>query len=274
MEYRASIDLPSAALQCNADQIAQQDYPALVAKILEVTGEKQIHWVTHCVGAITAVMALLSGLKGIQSLTCFQVAAHIIGGTQIELKASLHVPTLLSRLGIKSMTAYTDAEASWLDRLLNKAVKAYSAPLGAATNDPIANRVTFMFAPLYEKENINQATFEAFREMFGTANMTMYEHLTLMARRDSLCSAAGEDIYMPHMKERLNLPICFIHGSENQVFLPIATQKTYQYLCDHYGSEKYTYHLIKGYGHQDCIIGKNAAQDVFAHVLAHLDKWN
>ncbi|WP_051203275.1 GMC family oxidoreductase [Hugenholtzia roseola] len=273
MEYRTSILLPSASRQSTADEVALQDYPALLGKILEVTGEKEVHLVTHCVGAITAVMALLSGLKGVKSLTCFQIAAHVMGGTQIELKANLHVPTLLHKLGMESISAYTDENASWLDKLLNKVVKLYAQPLGAATNDPISNRVTFMFAPLYEKENINPATFEAFHEMFGIANMTMYEHLTLMTRQKQLVNAEGQDVYMPHLQSRLNLPICFIHGAENQVFAPIATQTTYQELCRLNGAEKYSYHLIEGYGHQDCVIGKEAAQDVFAHVLAHLEKW-
>ena len=33
----------------------------------------------------------------------------------------------------------------------------------------------------------------------------------------------------------------------------------------------YTRRLIDGYGHIDCILGRNAVVDVFPHILAHLE---
>lgn len=274
MEYRTSIALPSAKDQCTADDIAMKDFPACVDKILKITGEKDIQLFTHCVGAITGVMAMLGGLKGVRSMVCFQVAADIIGGEQIKLKAAAHVPTLLKKFGIETMSAYTDVNAGWLDKALNTAVKAYSAVLGSDTNDPIANRVTFMFSTLYEKENIDEKTFDSFHEMFGVTNLTTYEQLTLMSREKELRNAEGEDVYLPHAKDRLNIPMCFVHGEKNEVFVPEATERTYNRLKKLNPEQHYERHVIEGYGHQDCVIGKNADRDVWHHVVAFLDKNN
>ena len=75
---------------------------------------------------------------------------------------------------------------------------------------------------------------------------------------------------MPHL-DRLKLPICFIHGAENQCFLPVSTELTYNALRAAYGDDLYTRHVIPGYGHIDCIYGQAAAQDVYPHMLNHLE---
>ena len=33
----------------------------------------------------------------------------------------------------------------------------------------------------------------------------------------------------------------------------------------------YQRHVIPGYGHSDCMFGKDAARDVYPHVVEHLD---
>lgn len=274
MEYRTSIELPSSFNQYTADDIALKDYPAAVAKILEVTQKPNLQMLTHCVGTLTGMMALLGGLQGVRSMVCMQVGTDVVGGLQINLKAGARIPSLLKMLGGKGITAYSDEEAGFFDKMLNFGVKMYASAIGAGSNDPISNRVTFMFSKLYEKENINQATFQAFHEMFGIANFTTYEQLTLVTRKKELRNHKGEDTYLPYAKERLNLPICFIHGAKNHVFTPEATKKSQQRLQKLNPNQDYTRCLIDGYGHQDCVIGKNAHKDVFPHIVEHFDKTN
>jgi len=52
----------------------------------------------------------------------------------------------------------------------------------------------------------------------------------------------------------------------------VSTELTYNALCAAFGPELYERHVIQGYGHIDCIFGKNAAQDVYPYMLAHLEK--
>ena len=274
MEYRTSIEVESSFEQCTADDIALKDYPPAVAKILEVTQKPNLQLLSHCVGTLTALMAIMGGLQGVRSLLCMQVGTDVIGGNQVKLKALARVPTVLKAMGGKRITAYTDSEAGFWDSLLNFGVKIYSSALGAGTNDPIANRVTFMFSKLYQKENINPATFKVFHEMFGVANFTTYEQLNTFALKKEIRNYKGEDTYLPHAKERLDIPICFIHGQHNKVFNPLATQKSQERLQKLNPNQDYSRCLIEGYGHQDCVIGKNAYKDVFPHIVEHFDKTN
>ena len=111
----------------------------------------------------------------------------------------------------------------------------------------------------------------ALPEMFGEANIDAFKQLALIARRQTILDAAGEDAYLPHL-ERLAIPIAFIHGALNRCFLPESTERTVARLAARNGPDLYTRHVIEGYGHIDCIFGKSAASDVYPHILAHLEK--
>ena len=127
-----------------------------------------------------------------------------------------------------------------------------------------------MYSLLYEHPQLNQATHNALHEMFGVASIRALEHLALLVRTQHLVDASGREVYMDHM-DRLAIPITFIHGAENQCFLPVSTEMTFNKLCQMNGTSLYTRHVIPGYGHIDCIYGKNAVADVYPHMLKHLE---
>lgn len=70
----------------------------------------------------------------------------------------------------------------------------------------------------------------------------------------------------------MHVPIALIHGANNQCFVPESTQRTFDLLCEKNGAALYSRTVIPDYGHIDCILGKNAAFDVYPHIAAHLDK--
>ena len=83
--------------------------------------------------------------------------------------------------------------------------------------------------------------------------------------------AEGEDIYLANV-ERLAIPITYIHGAENEAWLPKGTEMTLNWLREHNDRHLYNRHLIANYGHIDCIFGKNAAVDVYPFILNHLEQ--
>lgn len=84
-----------------------------------------------------------------------------------------------------------------------------------------------------------------------------------------LVNAVGEETYLPYLN-RLAFPIAFIHGTENICVSPESTEITLDRLGKANGTGLYQRHLIPDYGHVDCIIGKNAVNDVYPHILNHL----
>ena len=270
LDFRASIALPSSEGLFDGDTIATQDFPAAVDYIRKVTAVPSIQAVVHCFGSTTWFMAMLAGMSGVRSFVCSQIATHTQGKPMTQLKTGLHVPEFLEQLGIKSLNAYAGVHPGWQDQLLNVALLAYPIPFHEWCNQDVCRRIAFMYAPLYKHANLNAATHEAMNDLFGVANIKSFEHLALIGRACVLVGADGSDRYMPHL-ERLNLPITFLHGADNACFDPASTKATYDLLCGRFGPENYQRHVIAGYGHIDCIFGKDAARDVFPLIITHLD---
>jgi cholesterol oxidase len=268
LDFRASIDLPCAAAQFTADDVATKDYPAAVQQVCQLTGATSLQMVVHCYGATTFTMAMCAGLRCVRSAVISQISAHIVVPIANRIRTGLHLPDFLDKLGIKDLNAYTDTHEDWANKLYDKALALY--PVGERCQNPVCHRITFMYAPLYRHEQLNEATHQALHEMFGIANITSFEGLGLMARKGHIVAANGAEDYLPHL-DRLAIPITFIHGEENECFLPESTEITCKVLSEKNGANLYKRYVIPGYGHIDCIYGKNAANDVYPHISEHLN---
>nr|MDQ3988023.1 choline dehydrogenase [Actinomycetota bacterium] len=250
--------------------IAQYDYPAAVAKVREVTASPTVQMVVHCFGSTTFFMAMLAGLQGVRSVVSSQTATHLICPPMTRIKSGLYFPELLDKLGVDSLTAYTDTHANWFNRLYDRVLDAFPDDREEECNSAVCHRITFIYSLLYEHGQLNSRTHDTLHEMFGVAGIETLEHLALMVRAGGLRNADGADVYLPHL-ERLAVPITFIHGQENSCFLPESTARTVELLRQHNGAGLYRRHVIPGYGHIDCIFGKRASHDVFPLILEHLE---
>ncbi|NQZ06130.1 MAG: GMC family oxidoreductase N-terminal domain-containing protein [Algicola sp.] len=272
LDFRVSIDLPAASEQCNGDQVAKYDFPAAIKVIKEQTGHPDVQALVHCYGATTFFMSMLAGLKDIRSIVCSQIASNLVIPTSTAIKTGVHLPGFLEKLGIKSMTAYTDDDESLLGKVYDKAMElnAMSQAQGQCDN-PVCHRITFLYSSLYRHETLNDSLHNNLHELFGEANITTLKHLSEICRNRQLVDADGNDIYMGNM-QNLDLPICFISGEQNECYLPESTEITYNLLREKFGDSQYSRHVIPDYGHIDCIFGKNAVDDVYPIMLAHLEK--
>lgn len=270
-DFRVSIALPASQQQSNGDQIATIDHPEAVAYVRKVTGAETIQAVVHCYGSNTFFMSMLAGLEGVRSVVCSQVASNLLGGTMNDIKSGLHLPQLLDKLGVESLTAYTATNTGWKSHLFDTVLKFAPEPKGQDCRNPVCHRISFMYSLLYEHEQLGERIHDNVHELFGVGNITTFEHLALMVRDKQVMSHDGQDIYMPHL-DRLAKPIRFIHGAENRCYVPDSTKVTYDLLCAKNGPELYDRHVIPGYGHIDCIFGENAARDIYPLILEHLEK--
>ncbi len=268
LDYRASIELPSSRTQFTADDVATKDYPAAVEAVRALTGAATVQMVVHCWGSTTFFMAMLAGLQGVRSAACSQIATHIVAPTANRIRTGLHLPEFLDLIGVKDLNAYASTTEKWTEKLYDKALKFY--PIGEQCSNPVCHRITFMYAPLYRHEQLNEATHQAMHEMFGIANIRAFEGLALMTRKGHIVAADGSEAYLPHL-DRLAIPIMFVHGEQNECFLPQSTEITYNLLGQKNGQNLYKRHVIPGYGHIDCIFGKNAVNDVYPFFLELLE---
>ncbi|MGE0080619.1 MAG: alpha/beta fold hydrolase [Thiohalomonadaceae bacterium] len=270
-DHRASILLASAPQDLDADQVANEDYPAAIDAIRAHTGAHAVDVIAHCFGAVTLTMALLAGLQGVRSVVFSQVSAHMRAPWLTRLKAALRLPSLLRGMGVGHLNAYTDARAGFAARMFNRLLRLQPLPRGERCNSPVCHRVTFLYGLLYRHAQLNAATHDTLHEGFGVANMKVMAQLAAMVRRGQVVDGKGSDVYLPHV-ERLALPVTFLHGEQNRCYLPESTELTFRWLRERNDQGLYRRHVIPGYGHIDCIFGKDAARDVYPLMLAHLER--
>lgn len=272
LDFRVSIDIPAGQDQCTGDQVAKYDFPAAIEVIKQQTGCKTVQAVVHCYGATTFFMSMLAGLKGVRSIVCSQIATDLVIPTSTAIKSGIHLPGFLEKIGIDAMNAYTDTNAGLFSKLYDKALEfnALAEAQGQCDN-PVCHRITFLYSSLFRHETLNNKLHENLHELFGEANITTLKHLAELCREGHLVSADGDEIYMDNL-DNLNLPICFISGALNQCYLPKSTEITYDLLRGKFGEAQYSRKVIPDYGHIDCIFGNKAVDDVYPHMLAHLEK--
>jgi cholesterol oxidase len=273
LDYRASVDLAGSRTQFTADDVARFDWPKAVQEVLRLSGAKDLQVIAHCYGATTFSMAMLEGLPGVRSAVLSQVGPFIDAPFFARLKSELHVPDVLEKLGVKQMNTDVDEEATLGSMLFNIVAGFAPEPEEDRTDDPVSNRITFIYGPLYRLGQLNPATFDALHEMFGIANISALKHLALMVRKEQVVDAEGEDVYVSRVSAMKPFPITFIHGEKNQCFLPESTQRAQAWLRENFPGVPFERHVIPEYGHIDCIFGQHAHRDVYPLVLQHLEKY-
>ncbi|MGH9328029.1 MAG: alpha/beta hydrolase [Terriglobia bacterium] len=270
LDYRGSIELACSNLEFTADDVARFDYPAAVNEVQKLTGAPTVQMVVHCFGSVSFFMAMLKGLKGVRSAVSSQVATHLVTAPVTQLKCGLYVPEFLKLLGIESLNAYVNDKTGWEGKLYEATLRLYPMPPEQLCTNPVCHRITFMYAQVFEHQQLSATTHDALYEMFGLTNILAFEHLARMVRTGHIVTASGQEAYLPHLK-RLAIPVAFVHGGENRCFLPESTELTYNVLCEANGKSLYSRHVIPGYGHADSILGRNAALDIYPHIARHLE---
>ena len=274
VDLRVSIEMPSVLVPTNVDKVAREDIPAAVAKIRELTGAQEIQAVGHCLGGLALSMSLLSGLEGVRSAVISQVSTHPVPGTLQKIKAGLHIPDIMQYLNVRDLSAYTQDD-SWPDNLLDEALRVYPIDHAEGCGNPICHRATFLYGLLYEHEKLNETLHDNLQELLGVHDVEVFKHLAAMVRAGKVVDANGKDVYLTGtdgMKglEGMRMPIGFIHGDRNETYLPESTERTFDMLVRQFPEQPYERHLIPGYGHIDCIFGKNASVDVYPVIARYL----
>ncbi|WP_131786925.1 alpha/beta hydrolase [Protofrankia symbiont of Coriaria ruscifolia] len=268
-DYRASIDLPSSAGQFTLDAIATEDWPTAVEEVRRVTGAADVQAYGHCVGSGSLLMALAAGkLPSVRSAVCAQFPLHPVASPLNKLKTGLHVGEALGGLGLKLVQPgrrFTLPNVA-VDLALRAVPMASSERCGQA----LCRWINAIFGCTHRHARLNQATHEALNDMFGVGNIATLGHLASMMRTGLAVDAAGRDVYTSD-PQFLRLPIHFLQGTDNYIFLPEGTARTLRWLRDANGPDLYSRSLLPGYAHLDAIIGQDADRDVYPLILNHLE---
>jgi len=284
-DYRASPDSGSPIKAFNIDDIASVDWPTAVKHVLDATGAPSLQVMAHCVGSMSLLMALLKGMSGVRSVISSALTLNPVTNWLSYLKVDLDVVRLMEESSLfnegfnivpgqaGAIPGEKGADAAMLDHKVDVAAWIIPPPEGEQCKNPVCRRIFSIFGPSYTHAQLNEATHNAMMEMFGLIAIPPFEQLSLIMQREQVVDAQGGDSYFaPEQLARLALPISFITGALNRIFDPETIARTHQWLSAVNGPQHYDTHVFEDYAHMDMFIGRNAARDVFPHLLDRLEQ--
>lgn len=291
------------------DDVAQHDWPMAVNYVLEQTKAANLQIVAHCVGSLTAQMALLGGWvkrEQVRQMVLMQFTALPAANWFNVIKSEIGVardfssgfPPLLS--GLVKSALDSDEEWDVIGPILKNGIPTicpvsagpgspdYKVPLDEIHNaidwnapfgidheclSPTCHRIYGLYGPVIAHKNLNQDTHNAMRQIFGEIATLPFVQLGMIMERGKAVTADGRHSYLKGY-ENLRMPIHIISGDQNQIILSESGYFMQQWLRHKMpdSSDLFTWEVAKGYAHNDCIIGKNAHNDIFPMIMEQLNR--
>ena len=269
-----------AAHRYNFDDCALFDFPAAIAKVRELVGDRRIHVICHCLGSVSFLMGLFGGvIDGITSVIANSVGLTPRVPRWSQLKLGI-APFLIEQvLGFPYISpSFSEAgvPAGRLVSLVNSLVH-------RECDVPACQMLSLMwgtgFPALYNHDNLHDVTHRRGGDLYGGTGVNYYRHVLKMVRAGhrAVKYDPGNARYDRLPNDYLagagaiKTPVFFVTGAENHVFTDsnILCYRTLEELAP----RRHSLHVFPGYGHQDIFMGKNVDRDVFPVFIDWFDRF-
>ncbi|KAM3073444.1 hypothetical protein ACMFMG_004660 [Clarireedia jacksonii] len=259
------------------------DIRACLQWIRKQHGDDPIYTIAHCMGSVAFASGLLDGTipaKWILGVTCSQVFMNPIWAT-LNLAKALAGPIPFDKLykmfGGNWFSCSSTKQDSYFQQLLNQLLRFYPDQRCEMCNNISCHRCSLIFGRLWNHNNLNEATHRQTNRFFSGVNMTCLHLLMRMGVTGHVTGNAP--LFHPltsskNIRRLKNIPFFLFSGSDNKVLSPESTTRTLETLRDELGGESSLYERteIRGYGHLDCWMGREAYKDVYPEVRLRVDR--
>jgi pimeloyl-ACP methyl ester carboxylesterase len=248
------------------DDVARYDWPSAVAFVREATGAEQIAVLAHCLSSPCLMLSLLRGYTErahVKAFVASQVGLHLRMNRANRAKVSLRVEKLLPAGRVVHQAEGTAREGLWD---LTVGVVAATWPKSYSCDNDACHRHSATYGDIVYHPRINDETHALMGALVPEVNSAFLKDVAPNSRAYDIL--ADED--RKHL-DRLDLPLLLISGSENQMFVPEANERTYQLLHRALG-ENIQRELFQGFGHLDFYLSADAKQPIWGKLARFLDR--
>jgi lysosomal acid lipase/cholesteryl ester hydrolase len=282
LDYRMSNRHPYNIAQhgFTLDDIALYDYPAALAAMRSVVGNKRIHVISQCLGALSFMMSLFGkAVDGVTSVVTNSVALTPRVPFWSRVKGAILPPLVEQVLGFQYVSpSWSDDRGFSRGKAVSKAVSLVHRECDV----PACHMLSLMwgsgFPALYLHKNLHPITHRRVRDLFGPTNSRYHQHILKMVRSGNRAvkfdpanpaHRALPDDYLRYAAE-IQTPVLLVTGDKNRVFADsnIVCHRE----LERRAPGRHQLHIFRDYGHQDIFMGRNAAVDVFPRFLEFLDQ--
>ncbi len=263
------------------DDCALYDHPQGIEQVREIVGgDKRIHVICHCLGAVSFVMSLFAKKVEVTSVIANSVTltpriptwSFIKGLTfPFFLERVLSVPYASPRWSEDPHLTFGKA-LSWGNSLFHRECDVKSCHM-----------LSLMWGTgwpaLYEHSNLAEVTHRRGGDLYGGTSLNYQRHVVKMVKADNTAVKMYPDKrehnelpdnYFVFAKE-IGTPVLFVTGRHNRVFTDsnIETKRRLDELVPGHPHELL---ILEKYGHQDPFMGERVASEVYPQFLPFLEK--
>jgi cholesterol oxidase len=267
-DWRTSPELTAHTVPYSLDDVGRYDWPALVEYVCRAAGTERVSILAHCLSSPALMLSLVRGHLDparVDAIVASQVALHLEADPLGKIKQWTHVSAILNGDEIIHQepehvtTHLADVVISGLAPIVPH------LPGSESCGNPVCARHLATFGGLLNHARVNPETHALMGALIPEVVVGFLKHVAPVVLRIDLLDEADH----AHL-DRLAVPITFVSGEHNHMFVAKGTESSFNLLCKANGSALYRREVVAGYGHLDCLIGATAAQDVFPVFAAAL----
>jgi alpha-beta hydrolase superfamily lysophospholipase len=265
-DWRTSPYLPVHTQDYTFDDVARYDWPIAISFVREATGAERVSVLAHCLSSPCLMLSLLRGYTERAHLKTFvasQVGVHLRMNRANRSKVSLHVDKLLPSQRMVHQAKDTPREGLWD---LTVAVVAATWPKSYSCDNSACHRQSATYGDIVYHPKINAETHALMGDLVPEVNSGFLKDVAPNSRSHDMLT--DED--RRHL-DRLDLPMLLISGTENQMFVPEATERTWRLLHGALGDhiQRKVFH---GFGHLDFYLSGEAREPIWETLARFLDR--
>lgn len=272
LDYRMSNRLPYNlhAHRYTMDDIALFDYPAAIAELRKHIGDRPIHVISHCLGAVSFTMSVFGqAVRGVRSVVANSAALtpRVPLWSLLKLSAAPFVVERLLSQPYLSPSWSTDPGLT-IGKLISKLADLFHPECDVAACHMLSVMWGTGWPALYHHANLLPVTHRRGGDLYGGTGLNYYRHVRKMVLaghavkydRKNPALAALPDDYLADAAE-IATPMLLMTGAQNHVFTDSNIVCFEQLEAARPG--RHRLQVIPGYGHQDVFMGKAVDRDVF-----------
>jgi hypothetical protein len=270
LNWRASIDLDP--VPWTLDEAAAYDYPAAVRAVLDATQAQSLKAVVHCQGSTSFTMSAIAGLvPQVDTVISNAVSLHPVVPYWSEFKIRRVAP-LVERITPYVSPAWGNRREGWLSSVMTLFVRGTHHEC----DNLVCRMVSFTygsgFPALWSHTNLDEATHNWVSGEFAEVPLSFFRQMARSVHAGHLVPlSALEGLPESYVDQEpaTDARFVFLAGEDNRCFLPESQQRSFEFFARHRRGRDSLYR-IRGYGHLDVFLGRNAARDVFPLILEEL----
>lgn len=263
------------------DDIALFDFPPAIDLMRRETGDKPVHVICHCLGAVSFMMSVFGkAVDGISSVIANSVALtpRVPAWSRVKLQVAPFAVETVAGLPYLNPSWSQDPGFS-RGKLFSRAVSRFHRECDV----PACHMLSLMWGTgwpaLYSHEKLADVTHRRGGDLYGATSMHYYRHVRKMVRAgravkmepDNQKYARLPDDYLQYAAE-IDTPVLLVTGDRNRVFADsnIECHRRLEQIAP----GRHQLAVLPGYGHQDPFMGAEVAAEVFPTFLGFLKENN